>query len=435
MIARLAAVVAALVPCLAPAAHAGTLADALSRGDDAAIAALRAESADAAARCTLGAVYARRGELARAGFYLEDCAGAELPDDIGPTIRKVARETLRKLDDGDLATIRVMSTPGGVSAESSALPGEPFTTPATLWVRPGTYEIRAQVNGAVRTYTVVAETRKRVPLVIEVPAAKAPAGPQTQSVTFEDDAIGDQETAPPRDIKHPTLLPKKYRPGVAAVRGGGGGETAGGSEAGCGGCTAFREGEPRLGADGEDSGPPELVDPLAIRTVARPPRAHWLGARLAGGMFDDGRAGARAGIGVAATGRYALSTRPSGGPATFLAGRIDWSRRGGRPDLSGMEPARAIDVLGAAAGAGLTVLDRGAVSLALIGQLRADLRLASARAGEPVRRAGLGAAAGAELALPGSPITAGLRFEHGITELVAGARDRAVLLEVGVDWR
>ncbi|HSK02022.1 MAG TPA: hypothetical protein VK932_12310, partial [Kofleriaceae bacterium] len=129
------------------------------------------------------------------------------------------------------------------------------------------------------------------------------------------------------------------------------------------------------------------------------------------------------------------STRPSGGPATFLAARLAWSRRGGTPDISGKDPTSTIDVLGAAAGAGLTVLDRGALSLALIGQLRADLRLASARAGDPVRRAGLGAAAGAELALPGTPVTAGLRFEHGLTELVAGARDRAVLLEVGVDWR
>src|SRR5262249_3438937 len=171
--------------------------------------------------------------------------------------------------------------------------------------------------------------------------------------------------------------------------------------------------------------------------AAAPPRAHWLGARVAGGVFDDGRAAARAGLGLAATGRYALSLRPSGGPAAFLAARLDWSRRGGQPGMAGPETggAAAVDVLGAAAGAGLTIWDRGALSLALIGQLRADLRLASARAGEPVRRAGLGAAAGAELALPGSPITAGLRLEQGLTELVAGARDRAVLLEVGVDWR
>ncbi len=413
MIARLAAVVAVAVPCLASPAHAGPLADALARGDDAAIASLRDQRGDAAARCTLGAIYARRGELARAGFFLSGCEDAALPGDIAAAVAQVASETLRKLNDGDLASIEVMSTPAGVPAESSALPGEPFTTPATLWVRPGSYEVHAQVNGTVRTYPVAAQARKRTPVVIEVPATKAPPGPRDHEVTFDDgEMVGDQETAPPPDVKHKSIMPKKYR-----------------------GAAALREDD---GGGGDDGGGFELVDPLAIRAAPRPPRAHWLGARLAGGMFDDGHAGARAGLGLAATGRYALSTRPSGGPAAFVAARIDWSRRGGTPDLSGvqgMSTGSTIDVLGAAAGAGLTVLDRGALSLALIGQLRADLRLASARAGEPVRRAGLGAAAGAELALPGTPVTAGLRFEHGLTELVAGARDRAVLLEVGVDWR
>ena len=50
-------------------------------------------------------------------------------------------------------------------------------------------------------------------------------------------------------------------------------------------------------------------------------------------------------------------------------------------------------------------------------------------------RAGVTAAAGVELALPRSPFTAGLRFEQGLTTLVPGARDRAVLFELGVDWR
>jgi hypothetical protein len=149
-------------------------------------------------------------------------------------------------------------------------------------------------------------------------------------------------------------------------------------------------------------------------------------------MFDDGRAAARAGLGFALTGRYALPALPSG---AFLSARLDWSRRGGSPDMSGP----SVDVLGAAAGAGVTLLDRSALALALIGQLRADLRLASTRGApadaEPVRRAGLGAAAGFELALPSTPITAGFRFEQSLTELVSGARDRAFLVEVGVDWR
>ena len=45
------------------------------------------------------------------------------------------------------------------------------------------------------------------------------------------------------------------------------------------------------------------------------------------------------------------------------------------------------------------------------------------------------AAADLELAFPTTPLTAGFRFEQGLTELVPGYRDRAVLVELGVDWR
>jgi hypothetical protein len=162
-----------------------------------------------------------------------------------------------------------------------------------------------------------------------------------------------------------------------------------------------------------------------------------MGARLGAGMFDDGSAAARAGVAVAVAGRYRLSD------AVFAAGRADWSRRGGEV-MTG-----TVDVLGASLGAGMTVLGASALSasasapasrraglaLALIGQLRTDLRLTAMRDATPVRRAGLGVAAGAELALPATPFTVGLRFEQGLTDLVAGARDRAVLAEIGIDLR
>ena len=337
---------------LAAPAHAGPLADALARGDAAAIAELRAQPADAGARCTLGAIYARRGDLPRAGLFLEGCDKLALPEDVAAPVGKLARATLRELDAGDLASIQVLSTPAGISAESSALPGEPFTTPATLWVKPGSYEVRAHVGGRLVGNTVTAEARKRSLVVIEVPAEKAPAAPRDHEVSFDENALDEQETAPPPDVKHPNLMAPKYR-----------------------GATAMRE----AGQIGEVG---DLVDPMAVRAAARPPRALWLGARLGGGMFDDGRAAARAGVGVAVTGRYALDALPAG---AFLAVRVDWARRGGAPDMSGA----ALDVLGASAGAGLTVLDRGALALALIGQLRADLRLATARGGGPDRaRAG-----------------------------------------------
>jgi hypothetical protein len=142
-------------------------------------------------------------------------------------------------------------------------------------------------------------------------------------------------------------------------------------------------------------------------------------------MFDDGSAAARAGLAVALAGRLRVTDD------AFVALRADGSRRGGEA------MAGTLDVLGASAGVGVTVLGTGSTSggpaLALIGQLRGDLRLAAMRDAAPVRRTGLSLAAGAELALPATPFTVGLRLEQGVTELVAGARDRAVLAELGLD--
>ncbi|CAN5707236.1 hypothetical protein BH11MYX3_BH11MYX3_39080 [soil metagenome] len=52
-----------------------------------------------------------------------------------------------------------------------------------------------------------------------------------------------------------------------------------------------------------------------------------------------------------------------------------------------------------------------------------------------VNRTGASAAASVEVAFPATPLTAGVRFEQGLTALVPGYRDRALLVELGVDWR
>lgn len=224
-------------------------------------------------------------------------------------------------------------------------------------------------------------------------AAPAPAVTRPATIDFgeDDDAPIEQLSGPPPDVQHASLIRGKYR-GVPD------------------------------GAAG-----PAIDDPLAGPPAPPAGRPSWLGLRLAGGMFDDGAAAARAGLAVGVAARYRL------GPRLFAAGRADWSRRGGDA-MTG-----AIDVLGAGAGLGATVAGRGDVTggpaLAVIGQLRGDLRLTDPREGAAVRRAGLGIAAAAELALPATPFTVGVRAEQGLTELVRGARDRAVLVELGVDLR
>ena len=393
-----------VVAALSTTAGASPLSDALARHGDAELAALRTQFGDAAARCTLGAIYAKRNDLPRAALYLTDCQDVALPDEIAAPVLQIVRDVKHRLDASRFSALDVMSQPEGLTAEIDALPGESFTTPATVWVAPGTHQIRATLAERSWTQRVTTEPRKNTLIVIETGVGVAPPAPRTSKIDFVQDdpggALGEHHTGPPPDIKHPSLLKDKYR------------------------------GLP----DPTSEGP--IDDPIAARATPAAERGVWLGARLGAGLFDDGSAAARAGVAVALAGRYRLTD------AMFAAARADWSRRGGEV-MTG-----TVNVLGASAGVGLTVIGRSAppasqptsrqrsgLAIALIAQLRGDLRLTDMRDTTPVHRGGLSVAAGAELALPATPFTVGLRFEQGVTELVAGARDRAVLAEVGIDLR
>lgn len=372
-----------------PAAEAGPLADALQRHSEQDVHALRAQRGDLAARCTLGAVYAKRNDLSRAALYLAGCDEATLPEEVSASIARIDREIKRQLRDTDLARIEVVTYPETMVAEIDALPGETFTTPATVYVKPGKHTVSATQNGLVLTGTVTAAKHGRAVAILGDPHVK-PAGPPKTGTINMDEGAETQTQGPPPPVKRGSLIGGKYDKGLKAV------------------------------ATADD--PNGLQDPLAVREPPRAARPYWLGFRLGGGMFDDGATAARPGMVFAATGRLTLANH------TFVAGRFDWSRRGG-------DAPSSVDVIGASAGIGRTVLGSERRGLAVLAQLRGDLRLADERMTIPVSRAGLTAAAGVELALPSTPFTAGVRFEQGLTTLVPGARDRAILLELGVDWR
>ncbi|HSS01340.1 MAG TPA: hypothetical protein VLM79_29980 [Kofleriaceae bacterium] len=422
------------IAVVATPADASPLSDALARHTAADVTMLRAQRTDVAARCTLGAIYARRNDLPRAALYLTGCEDAALPDDIAGPVRAALRDTKRRLDASRYSAVAVLTRPEGLTVEIDALPGESFTTPATIWIPPGDHQLRATVGERTVTQPITTEPHKNASVLIDTAPAAKPAAPRQASIDFAVDepggSLGENLSAPPPDIKHPSLLSDKYR-GVASP-----------------------------------SAEASLDDPLAAHPsgVAATERPLWLGARIGIGMFDDTQASARAGFALAAAARVRLT------PATFVAARADWTRRGG--DASGAM-STTIDTLGASAGLGVTVVgrpphplrpapasshvpasestapgstapgstapestrSRRRLALAVIALLRADVRLADVRAEMPVRRTGLSFAAGAELALPATPFTVGLRFEQGLTDLVAGSRDRALLAEIGIDLR
>ena len=374
------------IAVVAPAgrAAAGPLADAIARHADRDVAALRAQlPGDASVRCTLGAVHGKRGDLPRAMLFLAGCEDAALPEEIAREVLRAAREVKQRLRASELSELEIVSEPAGLTVELDALRGEPLVAPLTVWVTAGTHTVRATVDGreVQATITIRPYSRALLPLDARVPTA---APPRPGQLDFAEDNAGDAQAGPPPDIKRPSLMSARHR-GIAG---------------------------PRLG--------PELEDPLAHRG-ARGPRP-WFGLRLGGGVFDDATTAASVRPSVAVAARFTLT------PRLFVAARLDWSRRGGAATT-------AIDATGLAVGAGTTLATRRRIALAVLGQLRGDLRFAEARDMVPVRRAGAAVAAALEVAFPSTPFTAAVRLEQGLTELVAGARDRAVLVELGVDWR
>lgn len=378
------AVFAALTTAVAGGvAAAGPLSDAVARSDTAS---LRAQLPDPAARCALGAVYAKKKDLPRAALFFTDCEEIALPEDISADVARLTREVKKQLRESEMSQLAIVTNPAAMTAELAALPGEALITPITVWVKAGSHTVTATFAGMTYKSTVTVQPYARGSIYIDGSAAAAtPGAPRDGKADFNDENVLEKTDGPPPDVKRGSMMSKKQL-GIL---------------------------EPRSG--------PELADPLAIAPPPAP-LPMWLGVRLGGGMFDDGAATARVRPSVAAAARYLVSDR------AFASARIDWTRRGGKADDS-------IDSMGVSAGAGYTVLDAHAIGVALIGQLRGDLRFADSRAQMSVARTGATAAAELEIAFPTTPLTAGFRFEQGLTELVPGYRDRAVLVELGVDWR
>jgi hypothetical protein len=325
-------------------------------------------------RCAAGLAFARKGDLPRAALYLDGCSG--------DAQTRAAADVARKLRASDYSALTITTTPEGMIGETDALPGERFTTPATIWTRAGTYEVHvahdatALTGGGAITNVARVEPRSRGSVIIAAPP-KAGA-PRAGKADFTEDT--PEQTAhegPPPAVKHGTMLPGKYH-------------------------------ERAQPAPGEA----QLEDPFA--SVDHGGVSWRLGARVAAGVVDD--AGAHVGLGVALT-----AMRPLDGPALFAA-RLDW-RHG------------ALDAIGASAGFALRLVETRSLVLLAGAAMRGEARIQDTLDMKPVARAGIGGAVDLDLAILRLPLSIGLRFEQGFNELVPGERNRAALFELGYDWR
>lgn len=303
------------------------------------------------ARCARGLELAK-SDLARAALYLDGCPGdAE---------ERAAADVATRLRASELSTLTVSAGAEPVAFETDAMPGEALATPATIWVKAGTYKLRA--NGGELVTTVAAHSRSMV--VLSAAAKPVVADPKVGVANFNDEPTDPPVVGPPPAQKHPSLLPCRYD-----------------------GC--------------ETHGGEQLVDPLATVEDLGPQRPATMRLGLRVGIASS----ASLSPSFAAAARLALPWH-----AIALALRLDGSERGATD--------ATYEELGFSAGLAhvLVAPDAGWLSLAVAVR-------GQARVGAPmdVPHAGVGATAELELALRRLPVTLGARYEQGLSELHAHA--------------
>jgi hypothetical protein len=331
----------------------------------------------AADRCTRGAELARANDLPRAAIYLEAC---DTP---------AADDVARKLRASQLSSLSIVTDPAGMTAETTALPGETFTSPTTVWARPGTYTIRATTaTGVVLSTTVKLGSRMRASVVLTAPIAKT-GTPHDGKADFTDEAMDPPQDGPPPPVPHKSLLPCKYT-----------------------GC--------------DTHGGEELADPLATEAEFLPPSpaAYRIGMRAGIGAAGH-TGGSRIGpsLAIAATTRAPWSAPDATHPFE-LGLRVDWSRRGG-------DDAK-LDAFGASLGIDRVIAAPDAAWISVGIAARLETRVTDAMG---IDHFGLGGAATLELALRKLPIVVGARYEQGLTELATGVHEHVILVELGGDLR
>ncbi len=358
-------------------AGAGPLADAIARHSNDDVGALRARLPDPGARCALGAVYAQRADLPRAQLYLDTCDDAAIEPEIADAVAHARAEVGKKLRASELSRLTIETNPPGMIAETDALPGERVMTPATIWVRAGSYHVRAasevaSLDGKAITNTVDIAAYSSGTIVLDgVPRAVGDAKPGT--VKFEEQGdIGEHESGPPPAVQHKPLMPHKF-------------------------------------IDGGTTGGPQIDDPLAAEAEPPPPPvppSFALGMRAGAGAFGGS-------IGASAALVAALAAPRSDADDSHpwqLIGRVDW---------------RTGSAFGGNAGIARVIAAPDAAWISLGAAARAQVATGA------MTGTSFGAAASLDLALRRLPVALSARFEQELT----GSRDRAFVIEAGFDLR
>jgi hypothetical protein len=148
-------------------------------------------------RCEDGVKALAKNDLPRAALYLDGC------DESQPA---AVRELKKKLNASELSVLEVVTRPDKLDGEIDALPGEKFTTPATLYIPAGTHEVHA---GGL-TNTVTTKPHSRTVVILEG-ATQKKADPKDGRADFrEDSPDAPDPVGPPPPTPHRPMMPCKF---------------------------------------------------------------------------------------------------------------------------------------------------------------------------------------------------------------------------------
>ncbi len=170
-------------------------------------------SADVARMCRAAIALGKAGDHARAGLLVPSCSDPALAEDaaLAVSARATRIAVSKAATAGDWSKIELVIKGDAATATVDAFPEIPLVSGA--WrLPPGTYKITA---GPASTELTLSDGIRSL-VMLEPPPAVSVRDPKQKTVDFTSGEPMDAPVSGPPKVEHGSLLPERYRKGLAA---------------------------------------------------------------------------------------------------------------------------------------------------------------------------------------------------------------------------
>jgi hypothetical protein len=169
-------------------------------------------SGDAGRMCRAAIALGKAGDHARAGLLVGTCTDPALAEDaaLAATARSTRIAISRAASAGDWSKIELVIKTDGATATIDVFPEIPVAT-GTWRLPPGSYTISA----GPASQQLVLHDGIRSLVLLEPPPIASVRDPRQKTVDFTSGEPMDKPVAGPPRVEHGSLLPARYRKGLA----------------------------------------------------------------------------------------------------------------------------------------------------------------------------------------------------------------------------